>query len=334
MWVNLLTLRIEQYNDSFEEKWDKFVLSNSINGTFLQTRSFLNYHPSDRFKDNSLVIFKGNTTIIAVIPACTIYENREKVLYSHLGSTFGGIIINRSFNNIDHINGIMQTLNDYLKEKNFNKIVLKNASDLFSNGNINLLNYFLFKDGFLSYDEVSFYINFKEYKDDLISNFTSSRRRDYKYSLKNNLKFKKLIITEEIELFYQILCNNLKKFDSKPVHSLEELIDFKENRLKDIVDFYGVYKDNILIAGSMVFKFGKSVFHTQYLAADQSYLNLYPMNYLDTNLIKIAKEEGFEYFSFGISTENHGKTLNYNLANFKEGFGTTYSLNKTFYKSV
>lgn len=138
----------------------------------------------------------------------------------------------------------------------------------------------------------------------------------------------------EIELFYNILCDNLKKFNSKPVHILEELIDFKKNRLKDIVDFYGVYKDDILIAGSMVFKFGSKVFHTQYLAADQKYLNLYPMNFLDTNLIKTAKDEGFKYFSFGISTENHGKILNYNLAEFKEGFGTTYSLNKTFYKNL
>lgn len=328
------TLRIEQYNDDFEEKWDKFVLKDSMNGTFLQTRNFLNYHPKDRFLDGSLIIYKGNNTVIALIPACTICEDNEKILYSHMGSTFGGIIINKSFNNIEHVDAIIQALNNYLKDNNYNKIVLKNTSDLFSNGNINLIDYFLFKDGYLSYDEISFYIDFKEYKEDIISNFTASRRRDYKYSLKNNLEFKKLITSEEIELFYNILCSNLKKFDSKPVHTLNELIDFKENRLNDIVDFYGVYLDDILIAGSMVFKFDSRIFHTQYLAADQNYLNLYPMNFLDTNLIKTAKNEGFKYFSFGISTENHGQILNYNLAEFKEGFGTTYSLNKTFYKNL
>ncbi len=327
-----MLLRIEQYNDKFEEKWDKFVLNNSINGTFLQTRNFLNYHPKDRFKDNSLIVFKGDNTIIAVIPACTIYEDEKKILYSHLGSTFGGIIINKSFNNIEHVENIIQVLNNYLNENKYNKIVLKNTSDIFSNGNVNLINYFLFKDNYLSYDEISFHIDFKEYKEDVISNFTASRRRDYKYSLKNNLEFKELTTINEIELFYNILCGNLNKFDSKPVHSLEELIDFKENRLKDIVDFYGVFQDDILIAGSMVFKFGSKVFHTQYLAADSKYLKMYPMNFLDTNLIEIAKEKGFEYFSFGISTENHGKILNNNLAEFKEGFGTIYSLNKTFYK--
>lgn len=330
----MVTLTIEQYKEEYEEKWDKFILNNSINGTFLQTRNFLNYHPKERFLDDSLIIYKGNDTIVAVIPACIIYEGDMKVFYSHLGSTFGGIIINKSFNNIEHVDAIIQALNNYLEDNNYNKIVLKNTSDLFSNGNINLINYFLFKDGYLSYDEISFYINFKEYRDDIISNFSASRRRGYKHSLKNNLEFKKINSSEELELFYSILCSNLEKFDSKPVHTLNELIDFKENRLKDIVDFFGVYLENTLIAGSMVFKFDGKVFHTQYLAADKKYLNLYPMNFLDMNLIKTAKEEKFEYFSFGISTENHGQILNYTLAEFKEGFGTAYSINKTFYKNL
>lgn len=65
---------------------------------------------------------------------------------------------------------------------------------------------------------------------------------------------------------------------------LEELIEFKEKRLVDIVEFYGVYHEDKMIAGSMVFNFQMNVFHTQYLAADQQYLNLYPMNFLNTNL--------------------------------------------------
>ena len=29
----------------YEERWDEFVLKKAVNGTFLQTREFLNYHP-------------------------------------------------------------------------------------------------------------------------------------------------------------------------------------------------------------------------------------------------------------------------------------------------
>lgn len=330
----MLTLRIEKFNYEFEDKWDKFILSDSINGTFLQTRNFLNYHPKERFMDDSLIILKGDNTIVAVIPACTVYEDNIKILYSHKGSTFGGIILHKYFNNIEHIDSVLRVLEDYLKENNYNKVFIKNTSQLFSKGNVNLLDYLLFKHEYSSYDEISFYIDFKDYKDDIISNFTANRRRDYKYSLKNGLILKELHTDEEIGLFYLILCDNLKKYNSKPVHTLNELIDFKSKRLADIVGFYGVYYNDMLIAGSMIFKFGKNVFHTQYLAARQEYLKLYPMNFLDTNLIKIAKEENFNYFSFGISTEKNGKVLNYKLAEFKEGFGTTYSINKTFYKTL
>lgn len=327
-------LRIEQYNDEFSEKWDEFILCDSVNGTFLQTRNFLNYHPTDRFEDNSLIVYKGNNTVVAVIPACIILEEEGITFYSHRGSTFGGIIVNKAFNNIKHVDLIIQSLQKYLVANKYNKIVIKNTNHIFAKGNVDLVDYFLFKNDYQSYDELSFYIDFNEYKEDIISNFSASRRRDYKYSLKNNLEFIKLETNEEIELFYNILCNNLMKFGSEPVHTLKELFDFKENRLNNIIEFYGVYLQNTLIAGSMVFKFDNKVFHTQYLAADQAYLKLFPMNFLDTNLIKTARDEGFEYFSFGISTEDDGKILNYNLAEFKEGFGTLYSLNKTFYKNI
>ena len=36
--------RFEKYEDSLEEQWDKFITEKSINGTFLQSRRFFNYH--------------------------------------------------------------------------------------------------------------------------------------------------------------------------------------------------------------------------------------------------------------------------------------------------
>lgn len=330
----LANLRIEEYNEKFEEKWDNFILNNSINGTFLQTRNFLNYHPHDRFVDNSLIIFKGDNTIVAVIPACSISnEKSETIFHSHKGSTFGGIIVGKTFNCIKNIEGIIKVFHEYIKEKDFNKVIIKVTSDIFCNCNMDLINYFLFKEGYRNYDELSFYIDFNNYKSEIISNFTASRRRDYKYSLKNDFIFSKIVSNEQIAEFHSILSNNLKKFEAKPVHSLEELLDLKNNRLNDVVEFYGVYYESKLIAGSMVFKFSNKVFHTQYLAADPEYLKLFPMNFLDTQLIMTAYEEGFRCFSFGISTEEDGKILNYNLAEFKEGFGTNHSINKTFYRN-
>ncbi|MBQ6786593.1 MAG: GNAT family N-acetyltransferase [Lachnospiraceae bacterium] len=329
----MLELRIEKYSDDFKEKWDNFVINKSVNGTFLQSKQFLDYH-GERFQDASLVIYKGNDTVVAVVPACTILDGDKKVFSAHAGSTFGGIIIGDSFYNIEHVEAIMTSLEEYLVQENYQEVRMKCTSEIFSKGNVNLLYYFLFQRGYTSYDEISCYIDFENYKDDVISNFTSGRRRDYKYSLKQELTFRELNSREDIERFYAILCENLEKFGAKPVHSLQELVEFKEERLQDVMEFYGVFLEETMIAGSMVFKFADRVFHTQYLAADQNYLKMFPMNFLDTNLIQVAKDKGFRYFSFGTSTEEHGKVLNKHLAQFKEGFGTEYGLNRTFVKEL
>lgn len=329
----MLELRIEKYNSDFKDKWDDFVLNKSANGTFLQTKQFLDYH-GERFQDASLIIYKGNDTVVAVIPACTMFDDGQKVFSAHAGSTFGGIVIGEAFHNIEHVDAIMAALETYLVQEQYQEVRIKCTSEIFSKGNVNLLYYFLFQRGYSSYDEISCYIDFENYKEDIISNFTAGRRRDYKYSLKQELTFRELESRDEIEKFYSILCENLEKFDAKPVHSLEELMEFKKERLQDIVEFYGVFLKDQMIAGSMVFKFFDRVFHTQYLAADQSYLKMFPMNFLDTNLIQTAKDKGFRYFSFGTSTEEHGMVLNKHLAQFKEGFGTEYGLNRTFVKVI
>lgn len=329
----MLELRIEKYSADLKEKWDDFVMKQSMNGTFLQTRQFLDYH-KDRFQDTSLILYKGNDTMVAVVPACTIEDEARKIFSAHQGSTFGGIVIGKNFNNIEHVDAIMTTLEDYLKSQQYDEIWIKCTSEIFAKGNVNLLYYYMFQRGYSSWDEISCYIDFEHYEEDIITNFTAGRRRDYKYSLKQNLEFRQLETREEVTVFYSILCQNLEKFDAKPVHSLEELLEFKEERLKEIVDFYGVFHEDKMIAGSMVFKFFDKVFHTQYLAADSGYLKMFPMNFLDTKLIQTAKEKGFQFFSFGTSTEEHGKVLNKHLAQFKEGFGTEYGINKTFVKVI
>lgn len=42
------------YSPELEKRWDRFVMNDSVNGTFLQTRKFLNYHPESlyRFKES------------------------------------------------------------------------------------------------------------------------------------------------------------------------------------------------------------------------------------------------------------------------------------------
>lgn len=322
-----------KYEDKYEKAWDRFVLEESINGTFLQTRNFLNYHPIGRFADNSLMFMKGNN-IIAIIPANVLEDDDGKKLFSHMGSTFGGIVLGKSYKKVEETDAILCELDDYLADNSFFEISLKMTNRLYSETDSELLDYFLYLHHFEAGCEVGYAVDFSRYNHDISSNFNSSRRRGYKNALKKELIFRQLIFDKEVSEFYTVLSNNMKKFNTVPLHTLDELLEFKNFRLKQSISFYGVYFQDHMVAGSMVFHFGQKVFHTQYLATNQDMLSLYPSEFLYMKLIETAKEKGFERISFGTATLEHGKILNKSLAQFKEGFGTFEYVNRTYTKKI
>ncbi len=326
-------LRIEKYEESFSDKWDKFIAAESINGTFLQTRKFLNYHPKDRFKDDSLIIFKGNE-IAGVIPACEVNAEGEKLYYSHQGSTFGGLILSDKVISCSMMEQMLEKFEEYLKENGYDRALLKQTSAVYSKRHESLPEYFLYKNGWNRYDELNFFMDLERYAADITAPFSSGKRRDYRYSLNNGLVFKELTTEQEIRDFHRVLNLNLRKLNLPCVHTCEDLIDLKFNRFPENILFFGVYSKDIMIAGSMIFIFAGGVFHTQYLSSDEEYLKVYPMDYLITNLISEAVKRNMKKFTFGISTEDHGKYLNMGLARFKEGFGAGYTINVSFEKKI
>lgn len=316
-----------------EKEWDLFVSEKSINGTFLQTRKFINYHPDKKFKDCSICIRKGKE-LVATVLACEIIEEGNKVFFAHKGTTFGGITIAKNIYTATLINELISGMIDFLKENKFTKIYLKMVPNIYQKSNADLVDYFLYKYGFTSYSELNYYLSLDRYKDDISTQFTASKRRDYRYSLKSGLTFKKLETKEEIEKFYNVLLMNLRKLNLQPVHSLGDLYDLKFNRFSDNIEFYGVLFGDEVVAGSMLFYFGENIVHTQYLSSNQKYLHLFPMDYLIYNLIKVSIEKEKKVFSFGICTENQGRYLNLGLSRFKEGFGTDFCINRSYEISI
>ena len=86
------TFHLLPYDPSWDERWDRFVMKGSANGTFQQTRRFLSYHPQGRFEDASLMVLDGQE-LVAVCPAAAQMVGRSAMLRSHPGSTFGGLVI-------------------------------------------------------------------------------------------------------------------------------------------------------------------------------------------------------------------------------------------------
>ena len=329
-------LRVRKYTDEDEQTWDAFVNKSSVNGTFLQTRNFLNYHQEGKFNDHSLIIYseKSVNDIHAVVPACVIDDGTIS-LVSHPGSTFGGFIIHRDRYQVQAVIDIVGVFKQYVTEYEFKSVILKITSDLFSAQKSDLLQYALFHSGYSQYVELSAYIDLAAYENEISANYNSLKRRQLKKSMNFNLAFRQLTNNDEISEFYDLLSTNLLKFDTKPVHTLEELYDFVYHRLIDIVRFYGVYYENNLVAGCMCFIFDQTkTIHTQYLCSQQAGLDFVPMPFMYQELVKHVRELGFRFLSLGISTENKGVNLNMGLAQSKESIGCSFTLNRTFFVNL
>jgi len=269
-----------------------------------------------------------------VIPACDVNIDGSRVFFSHRGSTFGGIILSKNEYSASKVDEIFQLLEAYLKEQGFQKIFMKQTCELYQRENANLIDYFYFQKNYNQYNELNYFLKLEKYQNDIATVFSSSKRRDYKYSLKNNLQFKVLDTPELISEFFDVLQLNLKKLGLNSVHSYEELLDLKFNRFNDEIEFYGVYHENKIIAGSMLFYFNDEIVHTQYLSSDETYLKMFPMDFLIYNLIDVAIQKQKKIFTFGICTEERGKYINLGLSRFKEGFGCEFVINKSFEKEL
>lgn len=328
-------ITVQKYDANYEKIWDEFVLKESVNGTFLQTRSFLNYHPENRFKDASYIMFDLKGHIIAVCPACMLEENGEKTFYSHMGSTYGGLVIAQKKYNAESVIAIINALENRAIEDGYNKIVLKPTSDLFARREGALVEYCLYYKKYRSYDELNLYMDLDCISDNILSLFAQGKRTNVHNCEKAGLIVRQIENKQEISDFYNILCETLEKYHRKPVHTYEELVLLKEHILKDKMGFFGCFMDGEMIAGSMMFYFENVMnAHTQYLCAKHKYDKLSPMTYMYYAMIVEMKKRGYHKLCWGITTEHLGNELNMGLTRSKEAYGSKYSLLRTFEKTL
>jgi hypothetical protein len=306
-------------------RWDRFVMEESMNGTFLQTRRFLNYHPEGRFVDASFFVEKSGI-IVATVPGCNV----DGKFISHQGSTFGGPIISKDFYSGAKILEIIGAIDQHLVE-NFKGSRLKPTAALFATAPTDLLDYALEHKGYSRHTELSCWTPLRKEIDPL-ENCKRECRHNFRLSEKLNLTYGE-IPDSEMETFYKCLELSKARHNTKPVHTLSELRELKERFPEEIL-FRGIWQDGTYLSGMMIFVFRQAkAFHFQYLAPDDSRRETNATTALFVNAMREATQKGFEKFSWGISTEEGGDYLNENLYRFKETFGALPCVNARYEKT-
>ncbi len=321
------------FNKQFETIWDDFVENKAINGTFLQTRRFLNYHPPERFQDASSLIFDDKKHLIALCPACVKIIDDKKVFYSHAGSSYGGILIDRKRFKACKVIEIIQALEKYVTENGYVQIIIKQTPSLFAVESVDLLQYCFFYLGYHCYSELNMYVDFEKYNENILSEFSQGKRTDVHNCQKRGLYVRKLTSFLEIAQLHELLGKTLRRYNMVPIHTAEELYDFQTVRLQEECECFGVFEKEKMVAASMMFYFKKvGVAHTQYLCADPDYRRLSPMTYLYYAMLTEMRQRGYKKVSWGIGTEKMGLYINEGLVKNKEYYGSKHSINPIFVK--
>jgi hypothetical protein len=314
------------YSPELDKRLDHFVECESVNGTFLQTRRFLNYHPADRFTDASFALEKSGT-IVAYFPGVA----KEQTFVSHAGTTFGGPIIAKSFYSGSRLLEILKEADQYLTSR-FKSIRFKITPAIFAEESPDLLEYMLEHMGYTRHTELSSYCTLQSGVDPL-ENCDKECRRIFKKSEIESIRFGNLEKTEDFETFYRFLEISKSKHNVHPVHTLQELYDLKDNRIPDHIRFRGIWDGNTLVAAMMLFLFeGTKTIHGQYIAPNPDYEKFQPTTALYVRVMREAAQEGYKQISWGISTEDGGNYLNESLLRFKESLGAKACVNVRYEK--
>lgn len=305
-------IEIKRYTPKDAAEWNNFVWK-SRQGTFLFDRNYMDYH-QDRFHDHSLMFYyKGR--LYAILPANETADEDKKILYSHQGLTYGGLLTCSKVTAEVCID-IFQALKDYLLQNDFQLCIYKAMPWIYqsipSEEDLYALSY-IGKAKLIAREiSTTIFLNAP-------LRFSEQRRRGIKKAVSHGLSVGFTKFPKDITDFWDLLDKNLwQRHNTHPVHSKEEL-QLLMHRFPDHILCFVVKKDETIIGGSIVYT-TPQVIHTQYIAANELGKELGALDAL-FDFILHKCPWNVQYFDFGKSTEDAGKYLNKNLIHQKEGFG-------------
>lgn len=313
-------MRVERYTSADKTAWDNFV-QESKNGNFHLERGFIEYH-GDRLTDHSLLIY-DDKELLALLPGNTI----EKTFYSHSGLTYGGFILSPSCRTTQFFD-VMESTMDYLVENGFATLFYKTIPYIYHNLPSDEDRHALFVSGaklvrrdVLPVIDIANRLPYQE-----------RRARSIKKALKNGVTVRE---STDLQSYWDIIEKLLAAYNSRPVHTLEE-IKLLHSLFPQNIRLFAAFQEEKMLAGILVFE-SRMVARSQYIASSEEGKNIGALDLVFDHLLSQVYT-GKRYFDFGTTTTKGGYELNPGLSDQKEGFGArsvvqdTYELNLSDWK--
>lgn len=318
-----MSIEVVPYKEEEAVLWDQFV-SEANNGTIFHERRFLDYHPKDRFVDQSFLL-KNKGRIKALFPAVETRMDNIRSLVSHQGSSYGGLVVEREMGIKDSFNYVT-TLVDHAREGGFDRIQMTLPPAIYQTRVSNYLDFALIKHGFVyKKRDVSSILTIEKTPEENLSFFKPSHRTAVRKAIKQGVTIKE---SNDWNNFYQILDENLSiRHNVKPTHTLEEILKLKE-LYPDKIKLFGAFWQEQMVAGVVNISVNQDVVLAFYISHKEAFQHLRAVNLLFYNIIEWCQANQFKYLDFGIFTVN--MEPNFGLGRFKENFGSSGVFRDTF----
>ena len=305
-------ISVEKFSAPKVELWDDFV-DQSFNGTIFNKQQFLSYHDPNRFKDNSL-LFLENGNVFSVFTA-NIYQ--EDFLISHQGASFGGFVYKNL--SLENALKLCTALVNYAKENKIKYIKMTEAPVIYSHPFNQNMHFALIKNGFtITQAELTSVVQLDFLKVNILESYNPKARTNVKKAIKEKIE---ISFSDDFSAFYTMMLENFNsRHGIKPTHSLQEILKLREIFPENIL-LLAAFKDQVMIAGSLLFICNPRVLMTFYLVNDFRFQILRPLNLLVYELTKWAVSKNFRFIDFGTITSN--MEINKGLTQFKENFSAT-----------
>jgi len=314
---------IKKYIKEQSDLWEKIV-KKANNGTLFHTRKFLSYHPTGRFTDHSLVIYKKDKPYI-LFPAAEREIEGKRFLVSHPGTSYGSFIVPAELPFADSYK-IVEALLSYAKSQKFDGIRLTPPPTIYSSRLSNYIEFALLQHGFTYLKrEISSILFLENTVEQNLEKFKPSHRQAVRKAVKEGVEVRE---SDKFDEFYEILRNNLKiRHNVIPTHTLNELLKLKE-LFPDKIKLFGAFLKNKMVAGVVNFACTDDVVLAFYISHNEKYQETRALNLLFYSIFDWAIKNEFKVFDFGIFTVNEDP--NFGLARFKENFGASGMFRDTF----
>jgi hypothetical protein len=303
-----VSFAVVPYAPEYTELWDNWC-ADAGNSTFLHTRKFLGYH-GDRFEDASALIYNSGR-LVGVLPAARA-PHAPTLVVSHPGATYGGIVHQGWLSGVRMIEAF-EGLKTHYRQLGYTKLLYKPLPYVYTRVPSQDDLYALFRLGA------------QRVRCDLSCAIDLSVRRAPSERRRRGLKKALNSVTlasgsAMLAGLWNVLAGNLeRKYDAKPIHSLDELA-LLIGRFSDNIQLRCAIMDGRVEAGVVLFT-SANVWHAQYIASSEKGYAVSALDAVFAAAIDEARKSCARYFDFGTSNEDGGFVLNEGLYRFKSEFG-------------